>query len=434
MPITISRPRALRGDITAPGDKSVSHRAAIFNSLAKGDALVTNFSPGNDCTSTVHLLRALGVRIERTPSNSDAGDSLHVRGTGDAWIEPDNVLDAGNSGTTMRLMAGALAGRPFLAVMTGDDSLNGRPMGRVIDPLSQMGAEIRGRRRDTLAPLIFQGGKLRGIDYELPVASAQLKSALLLAGLRAEGPTRISQPALSRDHTERMLGAMGAPVKVEGLHVSVSPCRLNAVDVQVPGDISSAAFWMVAAATHQNAELCIRGVGINPSRTGVLTALRAMGANLQLTEQRIVAGEPVADVVVRSSRLRGTEIGHPLVPLLIDEIPVLAVAAAMAEGVTTIRDAAELRVKETDRIEATIDWLRSAGVECEGRPDGMSIMGAGRIMGGTFDPRNDHRLAMSIGVAGLVGEQPVTVSNGEVASVSYPGFWNEVRRLGGIVG
>ncbi len=434
MTITISRPRALRGTITAPGDKSVSHRAAIFNALAEGESLVTNFSPGNDCTSTVQMLRTLGVRIERNPSGGDAGDTLRITGAADKWSEPAQVLDAGNSGTTMRLMSGALAGRDFVAVMSGDESLNGRPMGRVVKPLCRMGAEIRGRKDDSLAPLVFQGGRLRGIDYEMPVASAQLKSALLIAGLRAGGRTRISQPALSRDHTERMLGAMGATLDVDGLDVAIEPGRLHAVDVQVPGDISSAAFWIIAALVHPDAELTILGVGINPSRAGLLTALTAMHARLELTNERDVAGEPVADVVATSSQLQGAEIAGDLVPLLIDEIPALAVAAAMAEGVTTIRDAAELRVKESDRIEATLAWLRAAGVECEGRADGMSISGSGRLMGGNFDSFDDHRLAMSLGVAGLAAEGPVTVNGSEAASVSYPAFWEEVRRLGGVIG
>ena len=434
MAITVSKPPALRGAIRAPGDKSISHRSVIFNSLASGDAVVTNFSPGADCTSTVNIMRALGVDVERTQSSDDSGDTLRIRGAADDLAEPDAILDAGNSGTTMRLMSGVLGGRDMMAVMTGDSSLNSRPMGRVVEPLSRMGAVIRGRQNDTLAPLVFAGGELKGIEYHLPVASAQLKSTLILAALRADGQTRLQEIGRSRDHTERMLTAMGGQIEVDGLSISVSPGPLTAADVEVPGDISSAAFWMVAAAVHPDAELCVTDVGINPTRSGVLEALASMGANIALENVKEVAGEPVADIVVRSSQLRGTDINGSIVPLLIDEVPVLAVAAAMAEGTTTIRDAEELRVKETDRIEATITWLRGAGIECEGHPDGMSIEGAGRIGGGTFDSSDDHRLAMSLGVAGLVSDSPITITDAEVAGISYPGFWAEINRLGGTAG
>ena len=434
MAITVSKPPTLRGAIRAPGDKSISHRSVIFNSLASGDAVVTNFSPGADCTSTVNIMRALGVDVERTQSSDDSGDTLRIRGAADDLAEPAAILDAGNSGTTMRLMSGVLGGRDMMAVMTGDSSLNSRPMGRVVGPLSRMGAAIRGRQNDTLAPLVFAGGELKGIEYHLPVASAQLKSTLILAALRADGQTRLQEIGRSRDHTERMLTAMGAQIEVDGLSISVSPGPLAAADVEVPGDISSAAFWMVAAAVHPDAELCVTDVGINPTRSGVLEALASMGANIALENVKEVAGEPVADIVVRSSQLRGTDISGSIVPLLIDEVPVLAVAAAMAEGTTTIRDAEELRVKETDRIEATITWLRGAGIECEGHPDGMSIEGAGRIGGGTFDSSDDHRLAMSLGVAGLVSDSPISITDAEVAGISYPGFWAEINRLGGTAG
>ena len=434
MAITVSQPSTLRGVIKAPGDKSISHRAVIFNSLARGEAVVTNFSPGADCTSTVNIMRSLGVQVERAPSSDESGDTLRITGSSGNLAEPAVILDAGNSGTTMRLMSGVLGGRDMMAVMTGDNSLNSRPMGRVVEPLRLMGAVIRGRRNDTLAPLVFAGGELNGIEYHLPVASAQLKSTLILAALRANGQTRLQEIGQSRDHTERMLTAMGAQIEVDGLSISVSPGPLSAADVQVPGDISSAAFWMVAAAVHPDAELRITDVGINPTRSGILEALGSMGANIALENVKEVAGEPVADIVVRSSQLRGVEISGDILPLLMDEVPVLAVAAAMAEGTTTIKDADELRVKETDRIEATLTWLRGAGVECEGHPDGMSIEGAGRIAGGTFDSSDDHRLAMSLGVAGLVSQAPITITDAEVAGISYPGFWRELDRLGGIAG
>ena len=432
--MTISGPRRLRGDITAPGDKSVSHRAAMFNAIANGNATVTNFSPGEDCASTLDILRALGVEIDREPGADGLGDTIRISGVGMYGLEePSSVLDAGNSGTTTRLMSGVLAGRDIFTVLTGDDSIRSRPMGRVVAPLRNMGAEIFGRKNNTLAPLAFAGGHLRGTRYEMPVASAQLKSSLLLAGLRADGKTELVQPALSRDHTERMLSAMGANVSAQGMTVSIEPSELNAVDVYVPGDISSAAFWMVAGLIHPDAEIVIRGVGINPTRSGVIDALRLMNADISLENERDAAGEPVADIVVRSSRLRGAVIAGDIVPVLIDEIPVLAVAAAMAEGTTRFEDAGELRVKETDRIAATADWMTAAGVTVETSEDSMVVHGAGRLLGGTFSGHHDHRIAMSEGIAGLISESPVTITGSEIASISYPQFWQEIEKLGGVV-
>ena len=434
MDLTVSRPRRLAGEIVAPGDKSVSHRAVMLNSIAEGSATVRNFSPGDDCTSTMGIMSALGVEIERVSSDEGLGDTLHVRGAGNKGLrEPEVLLDAGNSGTTMRLMSGILAGRDFKSTMIGDESLSSRPMGRIIKPLSMMGAVIQGRENNTLAPLKFVGGSLKGIDYDLPVASAQLKSAILLAGLRAEGKTSISQPDASRDHTERMLSAMGADIEVDGLEVTVGESHIGCVDVDVPGDISSAAFWMVAGLIHPNAEVVIKGVGVNPTRAGILTALQDMGGDIELVDERVVAGEPVADIVARSSNLRGTELAGSIMPLLMDEVPIIAVAAAMAEDETLIRDAAELRVKETDRISATVDWLVAAGVEAEAREDGMAIRGSGRIAGGTYQSQDDHRIAMALGIAGLVSDGPITVTEANCASISYPEFWDLLESLGGIV-
>jgi 3-phosphoshikimate 1-carboxyvinyltransferase len=436
MPLTIARPRSLRGEIIAPGDKSVSHRAIMFNALSNtGTAHVTNFSPGADCTSTVEMMRELGVKITREAGPEGAGDNLTVTGVGLNGIqEPAEILNAGNSGTTTRLMSGVLAGRDMLAVLTGDNSLKSRPMGRVINPLTEMGAVISGRADNTLAPLVFHGGSLRGIEYEMPVASAQLKSCLLLAGLRADGPTRLVQPAESRDHTERMFDAMGATLSRDGLTLELHPGELETVDVDVPGDISSAAFWMVAGVTHSDAELLIKNVGINPTRAGIITALQMMNADLTLQDERTIAGEPVADVLVRSSELKATEISGDIVPLLIDEIPVLAVAAAVAEGTTVFKDAEELRVKESDRIQASIDWLVGADVDATGTPDGMTITGAESFGGGSFESFDDHRLAMSLGVAGMISREPITVLDPDVAGISYPNFWKIIEDFGGLVG
>ncbi len=434
MDLTVSRPRRLVGEVVAPGDKSVSHRAVMLNSIGEGQARVRNFSPGDDCTSTMIIMRALGVNIDRASADDDSGDTLVIEGAGaDGLREAEDVLDAGNSGTTMRLMSGILAGRDFKATMTGDSSLQSRPMGRIIKPLSMMGAVIRGRENNTLAPLVFDGGELSGIEYDLPVASAQLKSAILLAGLRAEGETRISQPAASRDHTERMLSAMGAEISVDGLDVTVGQSDISCIDVDVPGDISSAAFWIVAGLIHPNSEVMVKNVGINPTRAGVITALQDMGGNIELVNERDVAGEPVADIVATSSHLRGTELAGSIMPLLMDEVPIIAVAAAMAEGETVISDASELRVKETDRISATVDWLVAAGVEAEARDDGMAIVGSGKIAGGTYQSQDDHRIAMALGIAGMVAEGPITIVEANCASISYPEFWDELYSLGGVV-
>ena len=436
MSVTIARPRSLRGEITSPGDKSVSHRAVIFNALSNTNtAKITNFSPGADCSSTEHIMKSLGVEITRKLGGGADGDTLTVKGVGlEGLVEPDDILDAGNSGTTTRLMSGVLAGQDFVSVLTGDQSLKSRPMGRVVNPLTTMGAKISGRANNTLAPLVFHGGSLRGINYNMPVASAQLKSCLLLAGLRADGITNLSQPAESRDHTERMLSAMGAVLKKEGLDLILQPSELETIDVEVPGDISSAAFWMIAAVCHPDAELLIRNVGVNPTRSGIITALKKMNAQLKLMDERQVAGEPVADVLVRTSDLKGIELSGDTVPLLIDEIPVIAVAAAVADGETVIKDAQELRVKESDRIESSISWLRAAGINAEGTSDGMIISGNQQINGGSFQSYDDHRLAMSLGIAGLISEQPITISDPDVASISYPGFWGTVKELGGLVG
>jgi 3-phosphoshikimate 1-carboxyvinyltransferase len=351
--VTVRPCRRLEGAILPPGDKSISHRAVMFNALAGGESIATNLAPGDDVRSTIRCMRALGVPVRRL------GDSVTVTGRGiRALTEPTDVLNAGNSGTTIRLITGVLAAQPFLSMVTGDASLRSRPMKRIIEPLTRMGAEIRGRKGDTLAPLSIRGGNLKGTECRLPVASAQVKSAVLLAALAARGKTTVIEPSPSRDHTERMLARMGVSIKSSGAVTELTPGgALKPLNLHVPGDISSGAFWMVAAAIHPDARITIRDCGLNPTRTGIIDVLREMGAKLKIGNQRLEGDEPVADITVESSRLRAVEIGGDLIPRVIDEIPALAVAACLAAGRTVIRDAAELRVKESDRITSTVQEL-----------------------------------------------------------------------------
>ncbi len=423
--------RRLRGTIAVPGDKSISHRAAIFNALADGEATVHNFLPGEDCLSTLAVLRALGV--ESTLDRAGDTPVLHVRGNGMRGLgEPACVLDCGNSGTTMRLMAGVLAGQPFHSVLTGDASLCTRPMERVTAPLREMGARIDGREEGRLAPLSVRGGGLRGIRYRTPVASAQVKSAILLAGLFAEGETTVEEPELSRDHTERMLSAMGARIGREGTAVRLTAgAPLQPLSMRVPNDISAAAFWMVAAAVHPDAELRLTGVGINPTRSGIIDVLREMGADVEVQEERQAGGEPVADIVVRSSQLHGVTVGGEMIPRLIDEVPALAVAAAFAHGTTEIRDAAELRVKESDRVASVVSQLAALGVPISECPDGMRIEGGSGIRGGRVHSFADHRLAMALAIAGLASNDGVVLDDADAVNISYPDFWEHLTHLAG---
>ncbi len=417
--------RALDGEVYPPGDKSISHRAVILNSIAQGNARVSNFSQAGDCLATVACLRALGVEIE----SGEVGE-LFVRGVGKGGLkEAEDVLDAEDSATTMRILTGLLAAQPFLSVITGDESLRSRPMSRVIQPLRLMGARIWGRSGDSRAPLVIKGGQLHGIRYQLPVASAQLKSALLLAALFAKGDTIIKEPMPSRDHTERLLKAMGAEIEVAADTITLSPSRLNAVDLIIPGDISSAAFWLVAGAVHPQASIRLLNTGINPTRSGILDVLRSMGADLIVQNERVLNGEPVADLEVHSSALTGVEIGGGLIPRLIDEIPLIALAACVARGKTVIRDAQELRVKETDRISATVGELLKMDAEAEELPDGMVIYGGKKLRGSSCDSHRDHRLAMMLGIAALIAEGETEIDNAEVADISYPTFWQDLENL-----
>jgi 3-phosphoshikimate 1-carboxyvinyltransferase len=430
MPETVRRAARVRATIRVPGDKSISHRAALLGALADGTSVVRNFLAGEDCLATLDCLRALGVEWRLSEVEGGVA-TLEVRGAGLRGLrEPEDVLDCRNSGTTMRVLSGILAGLPFLSVLTGDASLRQRPMDRVIEPLRRMGAQVHGRSGDRLPPLVIKGGGLRGIRYRLPVDSAQVKSCVLLAGLYAQGETVVEEPVASRDHTERMLRAMGADLRREGPGIRlVPPGGLGPVELNVPGDLSSAAFWLVLGAAHPDGEIALPALGINPTRSGILDVLRAMGAALDIGEERMAGEEPVADVRVKGARLRGIEIdGDPRVR---DELPAVAVAAALAEGRTLVRDAAELRVKEGDRIARLAEQLRRMGVEIEERADGFVIEGGRGLRGARVSGGGDHRLAMALAVAGLLAEGETVIEDPESVAVSYPSFWDDLRRLDG---
>lgn len=424
-------PAGLRGRIQIPGDKSISHRSLMLGALAEGETVIHGLLLGEDPCSTAECFRALGADISELNSQE-----VRVRGIGLGNLqEPADVLNAGNSGTTLRLMLGILASHPgrFFAV-TGDGSLRSRPMSRVVKPLQQMGAQIWGRKDNSLAPLAIQGQALKPIHYQSPIASAQVKSCVLLAGLMAEGQTTVTEPALSRDHSERMLRAFGAELSVDPETISVTvtgQAKLKGQTVVVPGDISSAAFWLVAGAIVPGSDLTIENVGVNPTRTGVLEALQAMGADITLENEREVAGEPVADLRVRYSSLKATRIEGAIIPRLIDEVPILAVAAAFAEGTTVIKDAEELRVKESDRITVMATQLNAMGAKVTELPDGLEITGGNPLTGTEVDSFADHRIGMSLAIAALRATGTTTIHRAEAASISYPNF---VSTLQGIVG
>ncbi len=413
---------SLQGRIRIPGDKSISHRALMLGALAEGETQIQGLLLGEDPRSTASCFQAMGAEISELNT-----ELVKVKGIGLGNLqEPTDILNAGNSGTTIRLMLGILASHPgrFFTV-TGDDSLRSRPMSRVIKPLQQMGAHIWGRKDHSLAPLAVLGQSLKPTHYYSTIASAQVKSCILLAGLMTEGKTTITEPALSRDHSERMLRAFGAQLSTDPETNSVTvigQSQLFGQNVIVPGDISSAAFWLVAGAIAPNSELVIENVGVNPTRTGILEALQMMGADIQLVEERLVAGEPVADLRVRSSSLRSCTIAGDIIPRLIDEIPILAVAAVFAQGTTVIKDATELRVKESDRIAVMAGQLNRMGAQVRELPDGMEITGGTPLIGTDVDSHTDHRIAMSLAIAGLVAKGPTTIHRAEAASISYPNF------------
>ena len=433
--LTVTMPAegvALTGRIRVPGDKSISHRALMLGAIAQGETRIQGLLLGEDPRSTAACFAAMGVQL----SDLEA-EWVVVNGVGLGNLqEPTTVLDAGNSGTTLRLMLGLLASHPdrFFAV-TGDDSLRSRPMGRVIKPLTAMGAQIWGRQQNTLAPLAVQGQALKPTHYHSPVASAQVKSCVLLAGLLTEGQTTVTEPSLSRDHSERMLQAFGADLTVDQPSRTVTvngPATLTGQTVIVPGDISSAAFWLVGAAITPGSELVIENVGVNPTRTGILEALRAMNADITLENERLVTGEPVADLRVRHGPLTATTLGGDLIPRLIDEIPILAVAALFAQGTTVIQDAAELRVKESDRIAAMASELNRLGAQVTERPDGLEIVGGlSSLKGDTVDSFTDHRVGMSLAIAALRATGTTSLQRAEAAAISYPTFWATLNQVCG---
>ncbi len=421
----IQRPASglsLQGSIRVPGDKSISHRALMLGAIAQGETQIQGLLLGEDPRSTAACFQAMGAEISQLNSQQ-----VRVKGIGLGQLqEPQDILNAGNSGTTLRLMLGILASHPnqFFAV-TGDHSLRSRPMSRVVAPLQQMGAQIWGRHAGSLAPLAIQGQALKPIHYDSPIASAQVKSCILLAGLMTEGQTTITEPALSRDHSERMLRAFGAELSVDPEAHSVTvtgPAYLQGQTVVVPGDISSAAFWLVAGAIVPGSELLVQNVGINPTRTGVLEALSQMGADITPENQRQIAGEPVADLRVRYGTLQSCEVQGSLIPRLIDEIPILAVAAVFAQGTTVIRDAAELRVKESDRISAMATQLNRLGAKVTELPDGLEITGNTSLTGTEVDSYGDHRIAMSLAIAALNAAGSTQIGQAEAAAISYPDF------------
>lgn len=417
----------LTGRIRVPGDKSISHRSIMLGSLAEGTTQVSGFLQGEDCLCTLQAFRAMGVHIE----GPSADGKVTIHGVGlHGLTAPQTDLDMGNSGTSMRLMSGLMSGQAFDVRMTGDSSLSKRPMKRVTVPLAQMGARIDATEQGTPPLLVHGGSPLKGIHYEMPMASAQVKSALLLAGLYAQGETSVTEPAPTRDHTERMLRGFGYEVKVQGNQISLQGGgKLTATSIDVPSDISSAAFFMVGASIAEGSDLIIEHVGMNPTRTGVIDILRLMGANLELLNPREVGGEPVADIRVRSAKLKGIRIPEELVPLAIDEFPVLFVAAACAEGETVLTGAEELRVKESDRIQVMADGLVACGIDAKPTADGIVIQG-GQLQGAIITSHNDHRIAMSFSMAGLRAASPMLINDCATVNTSFPGFVQLAQKAG----
>ena len=421
----IKKQTNLRGMLTVPGDKSISHRAFMFGSLAKGTTRISHFLEGADCLSTIACFRKMGIDIERNASE------ILVHGKGLHGLSaPDGILDVGNSGTTTRLISGILAGQNFTSELDGDDSIRTRPMKRIMTPLTSMGADITSKRDNGCAPLVIDGKTLHGIHYDSPVASAQIKSCVLLAGMYADSITSVTEPFLSRNHTEIMLNYFGAKVTSEGTTASIVPePALNGREIQVPGDISSAAYFIAAGLLTPGSEILLKNVGINPTRAGILKVCMDMGADITLLNES-TEGEPTADLLIRTSNLKGTTIEGGIIPTLIDEIPMIAVMAAFADGTTVIRDAQELKVKESDRITVMVDNLKRMGADIEGTEDGMIIHGGKPMHGAAIDSHLDHRVAMSFAVAGTICDGTMDILNGDCVNISYPEFYNDLYSLG----
>ena len=421
----ITRITGLKGTLRVPGDKSISHRAIMFGSLAEGTTTIHGFLKGADCLSTIDCFRRMGISIE------EIDDTIYVHGKGlHGLSESISILDVGNSGTTTRLLSGILAGQDFETTLTGDDSLKKRPMNRVITPLSQMGAKIESLPGNGCMPLHITGSRLDGIHYTTPVKSAQVKSAILLAGLYADGPTSVTEAALTRNHTELMLRYFGAEITTEGTTSTIQPRpHLVGQKVEVPGDISSAAYFIAAALLIPDSQILIRNVGINHSRDGILRAVHAMGGDIRLLNRRKDQAEPVADILVRSGSLKAAVIGGDLIPALIDEIPVLAVLACFAEGTTVIKDAQELKVKESNRIDTVVSNLKAMGAHVEATEDGMIIEGGHPLHGALIQSHLDHRIAMSFAIAGLAADGETEIDHAERVDISYPRFYEDLKSL-----
>lgn len=416
---------SLQGEIRVPGDKSISHRSIMFGAIAEGTTTVEGFLLGEDCLSTIDCFRKLGVKIDVD------GTNVKIESAGiEAWEEPKEVLYTGNSGTTTRLMLGILAGTKIHTIMTGDASIGKRPMRRVVDPLRQMGAQIAGRNDGQYTPLAIQGTALSGIDYTMPVASAQVKSAILLAGLRAKGTTIVRETEISRDHTERMLRQFGAKVEAtDGVVSFEGGQKLKGTHVNVPGDISSAAFFLAAGAITQGSKIVLQNVGINETRAGIIDVLQAMGADMEILVADEQAAEPTAAITIQTSNLHGTTIEGAMIPRLIDEIPILALVATQAQGKTVIKDAEELKVKETDRLTAVVAELKKLGADIEATEDGMIINGPTKLHGASLQSYGDHRIGMMAGVAALIADGPVEIDDADCIAVSYPAFFEHIDTL-----
>ena len=416
---------SLKGEVNIPGDKSISHRAVMFGSLAEGTTEVTNFLQGADCLSTISCFRKLGIEIENTSQRILIhGKGLH------GLTEPSDTLDTGNSGTTTRLISGILAGQRFTTILNGDASIQTRPMKRIITPLSMMGADITSLKGNDCAPLRICGGQLHGITYKSPVASAQVKSCVLLAGLYADAPTSVTEPVLSRNHTELMLAGFGAHVASSGTTATIEPePDLNGMKIEVPGDISSAAYFLAAGLMIPNSEILIKNVGINPTRDGILRVAKEMGGDITILNEKTSGGEPTCDLLVRSSSLKGVTIGGEIIPTLIDEIPMIAVMACFAEGITTIKDAQELKVKESNRIDTVVTNLKAMGAHIEATDDGMIIEGGYPLHGAVIDSHLDHRIAMSFAIGALGADGETRIEGADCVKISYPEFYQTLEKL-----